>query len=36
MLEEYRVSVFAQSVGVRGKVSPQRIRAALEAIRSNV
>jgi hypothetical protein len=29
MLEELRVSVFAQPLGVRGSASPKRIRTAL-------
>jgi hypothetical protein len=29
MLEEFRVSVFAQPLGVHGSASPKRIRAAL-------
>jgi len=29
MIEELRVSVFAQPIGVRGSISPKRIRAAL-------
>jgi ATP-dependent helicase HrpA len=32
MVEELRVSVFAQSLGTRGKVSEKRIRQALAAI----
>ncbi|MCB2223863.1 MAG: ATP-dependent RNA helicase HrpA [Actinobacteria bacterium] len=32
MLEELRVSLFAQGVGTRGKVSPQRIERALAAL----
>ncbi|MEC7402752.1 MAG: DUF3418 domain-containing protein, partial [Actinomycetota bacterium] len=32
-LQELRVSLFAQSVGVRRQVSVKRIRSALEAIR---
>jgi hypothetical protein len=31
MLEELRVSVFAQALGTRGAVSPKRIRAAIES-----
>jgi ATP-dependent helicase HrpA len=30
MLEELRVSHFAQALGVRGQVSPKRIRRVLE------
>jgi ATP-dependent helicase HrpA len=33
LLEEYRVSVFAQHLGTREKVSDQRIRKALTAVR---
>jgi ATP-dependent helicase HrpA len=32
MLEEHRVAVFAQPVGVHGQVSPKRIRRALAAV----
>jgi ATP-dependent helicase HrpA len=31
MLEELRVSVFAQALGTSGAVSPKRIRAAIES-----
>jgi ATP-dependent helicase HrpA len=34
MLEELRVSVFAQALGTRGPVSPKRIRRALEDARA--
>ncbi|MEA2320590.1 MAG: ATP-dependent helicase HrpA [Solirubrobacteraceae bacterium] len=34
MLEELRVSVFAQALGTRGSVSPKRIRRALEDARA--
>jgi hypothetical protein len=30
LLEEYRLSVFAQSIGVVGSVSPKRIRREFE------
>ena len=32
MIQEFRVSLFAQSLGTRGRVSEQRIRRALQAV----